>query len=83
MMQNQKNSCQFLYCAGIRRFTRLCCVTAASDSPRESSAVVVVQELTHATGHHESLTLRGSVTNWFDPEMDWVPPLPGKRGRKP
>ncbi|WP_245823383.1 transposase, partial [Antarctobacter heliothermus] len=26
---------------------------------------------------------RGSLTIWFDPDMVWVPPPTGKRGRQP
>ena len=31
---------------------------------------------------HGSLKRRGSLSIWFDPEMVWVPPPSGKRGRQ-
>jgi transposase len=33
--------------------------------------------------YNEALKQRGSLTIWFDPEMIWVPPPTGKRGRQP
>jgi len=33
--------------------------------------------------YNEALKQRGSLTIWFDPEMVWVPPPTGKRGRQP
>ena len=33
--------------------------------------------------YNEALKQRGSLTIWFDPEMVWVPPPNGKRGRQP
>src|SRR6056297_313697 len=32
---------------------------------------------------NEALKQRGSLTIWFDPDMVWVPPPTGKRGRQP
>src|SRR6056297_1459423 len=33
--------------------------------------------------YNEALKQRGSLTIWFDPDMLWVPPPTGKRGRQP
>jgi len=33
--------------------------------------------------YSEALNRRGSLTIWFDPDMVWVPPPAGKRGRQP
>lgn len=33
--------------------------------------------------YNEALKQRGSLTVWFDPDMVWVPPPTGKRGRQP
>ena len=33
--------------------------------------------------YNAALKQRGSLTIWFDPEMVWVPPPTGKRGRQP
>ena len=33
--------------------------------------------------YSEALKQRGSLTIWFDPDMVWVPPPTGKRGRQP
>jgi hypothetical protein len=33
--------------------------------------------------YNEALKQRGSLTIWFDPDMVWVPPPAGKRGRQP
>jgi transposase len=33
--------------------------------------------------YNEALKQRGSLTIWFDPDMVWVPPPTGKRGRQP
>lgn len=32
--------------------------------------------------YNEALKQRGSLTIWFDPDMVWVPPPTGKRGRQ-
>lgn len=32
--------------------------------------------------HNTALKQRGSLSIWFDPEMDWTPPPTGKRGRQ-
>ena len=32
---------------------------------------------------NDALRQRGSLTIWFDPDMVWVPPQTGKRGRQP
>lgn len=31
--------------------------------------------------YNDSLNRRGSLSIWFDPEMVWIPPPTGKRGR--
>lgn len=33
--------------------------------------------------YDKALKQRGSLTIWFDPDMAWVPPPTGKRGRQP
>src|SRR6056297_369768 len=33
--------------------------------------------------YNEALKQRGSLTIWFDPDMAWMPPPTGKRGRQP
>ena len=33
--------------------------------------------------YNGALKQRGSLTIWFDPDMVWVPPPTGKRGRQP
>ena len=33
--------------------------------------------------YNDALKQRGSLTIWFDPEMVWVPPPTGRRGRQP
>lgn len=33
--------------------------------------------------YNEALKQRGSLTIWFDPEIVWVPPPTGSRGRQP
>ena len=33
--------------------------------------------------YNEALKQRGSLTIWFDPDMVWVPPPTGRRGRQP
>ena len=33
--------------------------------------------------YNEALKQRGSLMIWFDPDMVWVPPPTGKRGRQP
>jgi len=35
------------------------------------------------SAYNEALKQRGSLTIWFDPDMVWVPPPAGKRGRQP
>lgn len=37
---------------------------------------------TNWSAYNDSLKRRGSLSIWFDPEMDWVPPPSGKRGRQ-
>ncbi len=32
--------------------------------------------------HNEALKQRASLTIWFDPDMVWVPPPTGNRGRQ-
>ena len=34
------------------------------------------------SSYNDSLKQRGSLSNWFDPEMVWTPPPSGKRGRQ-
>jgi len=34
------------------------------------------------SSYNESLRRRGSLSIWFDPDMVWVPPPSGKRGRR-
>lgn len=61
------------------------------DSSRESSVVSGLHEQTHPASYktnnwpayNEALKQRGSLTIWFDPDMVWVPPPTGKRGRQP
>ena len=38
---------------------------------------------TNWSTYNEALKRRGSLTVWFDPEMIWMPPPTGKRGRQP
>lgn len=38
---------------------------------------------TNWSSYNDSLKRRGSLSIWFDPEMVWVPPTSGKRGRQP
>ena len=37
---------------------------------------------TNWSAYNDSLKRRGSLSIWFDPEMVWVPPPSGKRGRQ-
>ena len=37
---------------------------------------------TNWSSYNDSLKRRGSLSIWFDPEMVWVPPPSGKRGRQ-
>lgn len=37
---------------------------------------------TNWSSYNDSLKRRGSLSIWFDPEMVWVPPPNGKRGRQ-
>lgn len=32
--------------------------------------------------YNEALRQRGSLTIWFDPDMEWIPPPTGRRGRQ-
>lgn len=34
------------------------------------------------SSYNDALKRRGSLAIWFDPEMIWVPPPSGKRGRQ-
>jgi len=64
---------------------------AKGDSSCESSVVAGVHEQTHPAelqdqelqAYNQALKQRGSLTIWFDPDMAWVPPPTGKRGRQP
>ena len=38
---------------------------------------------TNWSTYNEALRQRGSLTIWFDPNMEWIPPPTGKRGRQP
>jgi hypothetical protein len=37
---------------------------------------------TNWSSYNDSLKQRGSLSIWFDPEMAWMPPPSGKRGRQ-
>ena len=37
---------------------------------------------TNWSSYNDGLKRRGSLSIWFDPEMVWVPPLGGRRGRQ-
>jgi hypothetical protein len=37
---------------------------------------------TNRSSYNDSLKRRGSLSIWFDPEMVWVPPPSGRRGRQ-
>ncbi len=37
---------------------------------------------TNWSSYNDSLKRRGSLSIWFDPEMVWVPPPSGRRGRQ-
>ena len=37
---------------------------------------------TNWSAYNEALKRRGSLSIWFDPQMDWEPPPSGKRGRQ-
>jgi len=37
---------------------------------------------TNWSAYNEALRRRGSLTVWFDPDMEWIPPPTGKRGRQ-
>ncbi len=37
---------------------------------------------TNWSAYNEALRQRGSLTIWFDPDMEWIPPPTGKRGRQ-
>ncbi|MBT8154646.1 transposase, partial [Epibacterium ulvae] len=37
---------------------------------------------TNWSAYNDALKRRGSLEIWFDPEMVWVPPPGGKRGRQ-
>lgn len=37
---------------------------------------------TNWSSYNDSLKRRGSLSIWFDPEMVWVPPPNGRRGRQ-
>lgn len=47
----------------------------------EQSGAYKVQDH-ELVGYNDSLKRRGSLSIWFDPEMVWVPPPSGKRGRR-
>lgn len=37
---------------------------------------------TNWSAYNEALRQRGSLTIWFDPDMEWIPPPTGRRGRQ-
>lgn len=37
----------------------------------------------NGSSYNAALRRRGSLSIWFDPDMVWVPPPSGKRGRRP
>jgi len=39
-------------------------------------------KMTNWSSYNDSLKRRGSLSIWFDPEMIWVPPPSGRRGRQ-
>ncbi len=39
-------------------------------------------KITNWSAYNEALRQRGSLTVWFDPDMEWLPPSTGKRGRQ-
>ena len=39
-------------------------------------------ETANLSSYNDSLKQRGSLSIWFDPEMVWVPPPNGRRGRQ-
>ena len=47
-----------------------------------SSWVPTKYKTTNWSAYNDSLKQRGSLSIWFDPEMIWVPPPRGKRGRQ-
>ncbi len=40
------------------------------------------QKTTNCAAYNEALRRRVSLTAWFDPDMEWIPPPTGKRGRQ-
>ena len=48
-----------------------------------STAISPGYETRNWPGCNEALRQRGSLAIWFDPDMVWVPPPTGKRGRQP
>jgi transposase InsO family protein len=47
-----------------------------------SSSAPTKYETTNGSAHNEALCQRGSLTIWFDPDMEWIPAPSGKRGRQ-
>ena len=47
-----------------------------------SSWTPMKYKTTNWSAYNEALKRRGSLELWFDPEMVWVPPPSGKRGRQ-
>ena len=37
---------------------------------------------TNWSAYNEAQRRRGSLTIWFDPDMEWIPPPTGRRGRQ-
>jgi len=46
-----------------------------------SKPIVPTYKTTNWTSYNEALNRRGSLTIWFDPEMNWGARPSGKRGR--
>jgi hypothetical protein len=47
-----------------------------------SSLAPTKYKTTNWSAYNDSLKRRGSLSIWFDPEMVWVPPRSGRRGRQ-
>ncbi len=47
-----------------------------------SSWAATKYKTTNWSAYNEALCQRGSLTIWFDPDMEWLPPPTGKRGRQ-
>ncbi len=47
-----------------------------------SSWAPTKHKTTNWSANNEALCQRGSLTIWFDTDMEWIPPPTGKRGRQ-